>query len=256
MLPNQKHESERPHNVRGTVLIGSKGSHEMSGLLAGAAAVMLVGCSGTPEENLNELQEATTYQNNGNRTTFPWNTVVSYPLSTIGSLNVGCSGTLIAPNKVLSAAHCLGDIAPSSLTFTPHGSTTSATATRIVQGRSPADAQIYGDWAIITLNQSFAANGVMAMTEQDSPPIQINNAGYSGDLAPLTLGVHFGCWIRIDDINGIGNECDLQGGASGGPLYTWSGAGTAKVHAVNSSHSGETNVAWSVANTNRAAGAR
>jgi hypothetical protein len=106
------------------------------------------------------------------------------PPSALGYLDVQgvgtCIATLIAANKVLVAATCLGDSLPDAVTFFPHAATSSSRALRIVRGRDPGSDNPTGDWAIVTLDRSFVAHGTLQLSPgEPSSPEALRFATYS-----------------------------------------------------------------------------
>jgi hypothetical protein len=260
-----------------------------TGVLSFMGAALLTACAGGPgddgvgdgesydpeyaaflaeqeSESIDTISQGATYVNNGNRTVVPWTTPLKYPLGSIGRLlPVSCTASLIAPNKVITAAHCVQN--RTNQTFTPHASNVAANVTRAVQGRDWYGVQTdgsasYGDWAILTLDRSFPTLAVYNITVPSAPPYAVNLAGYSSDLVAAgqpndALGIHENCNVKLNLSGGLGlaHDCDVWGGASGSPVYRISN-NTAQLLAVHSSGVEQANLTWSSNNTNRAASAK
>lgn len=177
----------------------------------------------------------------------------SYPWSAIGRLQSPidsntitiCSGTLVAPDLVLTNAHCVinpetSEIKP-NITFHPN----------MIDGRvadpshiANAVDLIYGtdfyndnraphpqDWAFVKLDRPLGDTyGTLAWTSLSVGELvnnhrnQIITAGYSGDFpaeAPgRTAGVHMGCNVLGEVEGSLIHDCDTHPGSSGGPMIT------------------------------------
>jgi protease YdgD len=194
------------------------------------------------------------------------------PFDAVGQVNVAgfrsagqCTGTLVAPGVVITAAHCLVD--PSGRPFPP-GNVHFLAAVRRSESKGHATARclrfldrpvsadrprrpaaaleaLAGDAAAIVLDGSVdVAPAPLAEGAAAVAGLSLAHVAYPADRRFMPV-IHDGCRLLGTDADGAlwFNDCDTHPGSSGGPVFVTSG-GTYRVGAIQvAAGSGGVNVA-------------
>ncbi|OAN52901.1 protease ydgD precursor [Paramagnetospirillum marisnigri] len=167
----------------------------------------------------------------------------AFPWSAMGRVNFGighCSGTLIGPKLVATAAHCLWNrrtqrpMPASAYTFVAGFDRGEYLKASKVVALHPAPGWQFGDdrqasnsraddWALMELEDPVGDEiGWIALAEPKTG-MTIGVAGYGRDRAFVPLA-HLGCRLLEQPRPGVFyHDCDAVQGESGGPVFAWVG---------------------------------
>jgi len=175
----------------------------------------------------------------------------AWPWAAVGRVNreTGgfCTGTLVASDLVLTAAHCLYDnrtgnpVAPRKLHFVGGYRRGEYVTHAVARAKFHPSAFSFdganglkraaNDWAVLVLAAPIATKPIPVRSLSPRnlislPPDRLMRAGYSQD-RPHLLSLHNGCGV-LDDVNGgpvLIHTCDATRGDSGSPLIIMTGEG-------------------------------
>jgi V8-like Glu-specific endopeptidase len=137
----------------------------------------------------------------------------------VGKLGRGCTAFAVGPRLIITAAHCtFGD---NPLTWTPYRSSEKFSTSLLARGMSSSastsglyGAEVANDWAILKLDSKH--DKWIDVSSNLKIDDKIGLLGYSYDLSGATG--HNNCLVKKIGNNIIAHDCDMQGGASGGPI--------------------------------------
>ncbi len=166
-----------------------------------------------------------------------------YPWSAVVRVNSGhgwCSGVLVGPKLVATAAHCLWSkaagrvMAPEALRVVAGWDRGEFLAAARVAGVTVAPAwrfadlahygtvQAANDWALLDLAAPLGTQvGWVGLGKDAAPAMRVFAVGYGQDLKHVPTA-HFGCHLLSQVEGGLWlHTCDALHGDSGGPVMVW-----------------------------------
>jgi protease YdgD len=175
-----------------------------------------------------------------------------YPWSTLGRVNNGmgghCSGVLIGPRLVATAAHCLWNkktrqpMPAHALRFVAGYDRGEYLAFATVERMIVAPGWTFGlaysselaghDWALLVLDKDLGAQvGWVALGEAPAIGQSVVTVGYGQDKAHIP-SAHMGCTVtgRLGSV--ATHDCDAVHGDSGAPVLVWK-AGSPRLAAIH-----------------------
>ncbi|MFN9091777.1 MAG: trypsin-like serine peptidase [Alphaproteobacteria bacterium] len=156
----------------------------------------------------------------------PWHAVALIEAEGAGL----CTGAMVAPTIVLTAAHCLKDapgtalLPPARLRVTVGGAEARGVSLRVGAGFDPVrEAPWASDWALVSLNAAIGAGRVLPLLRETPPAGSILSLPGFQRNEPGALLVDPACrYLGLRRVDGEGvmlaHDCAGTTGSSGGPL--------------------------------------
>ncbi|MEB3230311.1 MAG: trypsin-like serine protease [Leptolyngbyaceae bacterium] len=177
---------------------------------------------------------------------FPWSAVGRLEgLRADGIYLSRCTGTLIAPDVVITNAHCVVNdrshqphqaiwFEPNLIDGELQRATDRVAVTTVFYATDFYDDPLADqqDWALLKLNRSLGDRyGILGWRSPSVAAFDqgvfeaVSLVGYSGDFPTdnpgATASIHLACHVLGEISDGLTHDCDSGSGASGSPLIAW-----------------------------------
>ncbi len=209
----------------------------MGSLILSALSLSVLSCGKSTEISKSGIK--TVFGNDDlikiTNTDYPWRTIVKIKTKdSVGKLSYECTGTLVGPDLLLTASHCLQDEngnMSTDIKFLPAyvdgKGPVIVTADRIWFGTEKYRENFKDDYALVRLNVPLGDTyGYMGVKNLESETLKswgpaLSAAGHAADFGDgKSASVHNGCSITSESDDIVYSDCDWNAGASGGPIFS------------------------------------